>query len=341
MKFFDVVIIGAGPAGLNCAGKLAEKGVKTLLLEQNEIIGPKVCAGGLTSKSFEYLDLPESLIEHKFKEIIFNTRFNKDVLKSDKVLVYTIDRKSLGQWQLQRLKNTTVTVMVGCRVTEINANYVVVNNTDKIGFKYLVGADGSYSRVSRWLGLKTNRLAVSFQYLVKLNRLKGLEVYYDSRLFSSWCAWIFPHKEYVSIGCGSDPKFLPADKLKEHFKIWLRRKDIDITHSDYQSHCINVDFQGYRFGDVFLIGDAAGLASSLTGEGIYQALISGEEVAKMIIDSEHTSEKMDALIKMQKYYNIILDVLKKSGPFRTIEYELIALLLKNKSVWGKVAHILF
>jgi len=50
MEKYDVVIVGAGPAGLACAKELS-KGSKTILLiEKNKIIGPKVCAGGLRKK---------------------------------------------------------------------------------------------------------------------------------------------------------------------------------------------------------------------------------------------------------------------------------------------------
>ncbi len=47
---YDVVIIGAGPAGLSCAKPLQKSGKSILLVEKNDKIGPKICAGGLTTK---------------------------------------------------------------------------------------------------------------------------------------------------------------------------------------------------------------------------------------------------------------------------------------------------
>ena len=53
VKKYDVIIIGAGPAGLSAAKILAENGKTVLVLEKNKVIGPKVCAGGLTTKDFK------------------------------------------------------------------------------------------------------------------------------------------------------------------------------------------------------------------------------------------------------------------------------------------------
>lgn len=340
MESFDVVIVGAGPAGLNCAETLAKAGKSVLLLEQNKLIGPKVCAGGLQKRDVKYLKLPERLLGCRFNSITIHTPFNKDVITSDEPFVYTVERKDLGQWQLKNLKKTDATVRTESRVTKIAKSHVVVNDSKKIGFKHLVGADGSSSIVRRHVGLKTRDLDIAIQYLIPTKRYKEMEVFLDSELFHSWYAWIFPHKDYVSIGCGSDPRFLPINRLKENFNRWLESNRIDVSEGEYQAHSLNFDFQGYRFKNVFLIGDAAGLVSGLTGEGIYQALISGEEIAKIIIDENYVSEKMKQLIAEKRLHNKILHFLEKSGRFRKAEYELLALLMKSKLIDRKLIRLL-
>ncbi len=332
MKVYDAIIIGAGPAGLNCAEKLAKANKKVLLLEQKEVIGPKVCAGGLLSHDLKYLKLPDEMVDCKFKEATLHTPFNKDTIKLDKYFVYTIDRKNLGQWQLSKLKKTSAVIRTNSMVTKIGKNYVVVNNSEKIKFKYLVGADGSSSIVRRFLGLKTNKLDIAMQYVIPTKKYKKVEFFFNSNLFHSWYAWIFPHKGYVSIGCGCDPKFLKSKKLSVNFHKWLEANKIDVSKGEYQAHPINFDFDGYKFKNIFLVGDAAGLASGLTGEGIYQALISGEEIAKMIINKKYLSNKMEELIKLKKLQDGLLNFLEKSGPIRGLEYEFLALLLKNKLI---------
>ena len=169
---------------------------------------------------------------------------------------------------------------------------------------------------------------------------KEIEIFYDSKLFYLWYAWIFPHRNYVSIGCACDPRFLSSKKLRKNFDIWLKNNKIDVSKGEYQSHPINCDYKGYRFRNIFLVGDAAGLASGLTGEGIYQAAISGEEVAKSIINKNYVSKKMDKLIKMKKRHNKILHLVEKSWLFREIEYELMALLLKSSLINKKIINFI-
>lgn len=328
MESYEVIIIGAGPAGLNCAQHLAEAGKKVLLLEQNAVIGPKTCAGGLTGPDLEYLNLPDDLLGHKFSEAIFRTPWQKCKLKMGKFLVYTCDRKDLGQWQLAKLKKTSAVVRTGARVTKIEKNYVVVNGTEKIEFKYLVGADGSASLVRRYLGIKTNFIGIAIQYIIPGDKYKDFEYCFDSSLFKSWCAWIFPHKDYVSIGTGGDPRYISSKELRDNFAKWLNQRGIDVSGLEIQGSPINFDYQGYKFGNIFLAGDAAGLASGLTGEGIYQALISGEEIAKSIIDQNYISGKIDKLLEEQKLHHRVLNLFNKSGEFRKVEYEIIVILLK-------------
>jgi len=330
MESYEVVIVGAGPGGLNCAQKLAEAGKKVLLLEQNAEIGPKVCAGGVGIATLEYLEVPDELVGGKFDEITIGTPRRRQAVKSDKPIIYTIDRKDLGRWQLAKLKKTNAAVRTESRVTEIGKDFVIVNGSEKIGFEYLVGADGSASVVRRFLGIKTKDLLMSFQYNVPGENYRKLEMHFNAELFSLGYAWIFPQKGYASIGCGCVPSYLGAKKLRENFAKWLKAEKIDVSQGKFEAFPISFDYQGYKFGNVFLIGDAAGLASGLTGGGIHQALVSAEETVKSIIDSGYISRKMEEMVKKKKTHKRVLNFLAGSGIFIGVEIELLALLLKTK-----------
>lgn len=332
MQSYETVIIGAGPAGLNCAQKLAEAGKSVLLLEQNSEIGPKVCAGGFTGADLEYLGLPDDLLDFKLKEVAFSTPMQKSKLKFDKFVIYTVDRKNLGQWQLAKLKKTGAEVKTKSRVTKIEKDHVLVNGSEKIGFNYLVGADGSASFTRRFIGIPSKEVGIAIQYLVPNTQKYDFEYIFSSGLFGAGYAWIFPHKDYTSVGTGCNPKHMSSKKLRENFGKWLKARKISVEGLELQGSPINYDYRGYKFGNIFLAGDAAGVASGLTGEGIYQALISGEEVAKMILDINYVSVKMEEIIKANKRHTQILEFLHRSGGLRKIEFELVALMLKSN--WG-------
>lgn len=339
MEKFDVIIIGAGPAGLNCAKHLEKFGKSVLILEKNKVIGKKVCAGGIMPKTIEYLNLPLELLERKFKKIDFKTPFYNYDIKSNNYIIYTIDRIKLGNWQAKQLENTSIEIRKQSMVTSIENDCVVVNNEQKIKFDYLVGADGASSITRNYLGIKNKKFIVGIQYIIPTQKYKNLEMIYDSKLFHSGYLWIFPYKNSVCIGCGCDPKMFPVKKLKENFLKWLKKNDIDFNTGEFQAHAINYDFQGVKFKNIFLIGDAAGTASGLTGEGIHQALISGEEIAKMINNPNYKSDILKDMIKTQKIHNKIVSLFNKSGIFRNLVYASVCLLFKISITTKKMQKI--
>lgn len=317
MLKYDVVIVGAGPAGLKCAETLGNSGKSVLLLEKNEEIGPKVCAGGLTGKDIQYLNLPKQLIEHTFNEVIVHVNGITKSIKWNENFAFTIDRKELGQWQLKKLSHfSNIEVRTNSRVNKITPDFVEVNG-ELIEYGYLVGADGSNSLVKRYLGFTETAPGMGIQYIIPTRQFTRFEFFFSPNYFSAWYAWIFPHRDYVSIGCGAGHKHLPAKQLQKNFDKWLKNHHVDLTDARYEAFPMNYRFVGIDFGNVFLTGDAAGLLSAFTGEGIYQALITGEEVAKMILTPGYISNKLPEIITKHKRHQAVLDKLLRAGKWKT------------------------
>ncbi len=332
MENYDVIIVGAGPAGLRCAEKLAKSDKTVLLLEKNEIIGPKVCGGGLPNIDLERFNIPDELLEKRYKAMTIHSPFFQNEIRSDNEFLYTIDRKKFGQWQLGKIDKNKVKIRINTRVTEIQKDYVVLGTEEKIGFKYLIGADGANSIVRKYLGLKIEKFCVAIQYIIPSDEYDKLEFFFDSKLFNSWYAWIFPRKDFVSIGCGCNTNMLSAKKLRENFNLWLEKNKIDVSNGEYQAYTINYDHRGYKFENIFLAGESAGLVSGLTGEGIHSALTSGEEVARSILDENYYSEKIAKIAKVGDRHTKILNFLDKLGIFRNVMLGFISIILKSSKL---------
>jgi geranylgeranyl reductase len=118
--------------------------------------------------------------------------------------------------------------------------------------------------------------------------------------------------------------------LRENFHSWLSEKGIDISQARYRSAPINYDCRGLQFGNIFLTGEAGGFASGLTGEGIYQALVTGEEAAKVILGSTEPSDAFKFILKYNRIQEKIIRFLHRSGLFRGTIQELIVMLLNNR-----------
>lgn len=322
MELYDVVIVGAGPAGLKCAEVLGNSSLRVLLLEKNENIGPKICAGGLTGKDVEYLNLPDELVEFRSNEIKLHVNCFSSTVKTDFDFAFSIDREQFGQWQLSKLSQyVNIEVRTNARVSSVTKEYVTVDG-EKIAYNYLVGGDGSNSVVRKFLGFTSPAKGIGIQYIIPADNYSDFEFYFAPKYFSAWYAWIFPHNGYVSIGCGCTPGVLPAKQLQRNFHEWLKKKKIDVSKGKYEAFPMNYDYHGMRFDNVFLTGDAAGLLSAFTGEGIYQALISGEEVAKTILDPKYESAKIPEILRVHNRHKKLIDMLVQKGKWKSVLFTL-------------------
>lgn len=333
MEEFDVIIVGAGPAGLRCAEALEHSGLSILLLEKNEEPGHKICAGGITRKGTEVFNIPDTVVEHKVKNFVLHSRHYEQSKTWPEAIIYTVDRLEFGKWQLQRLNDSKITYRNNAKVTDIIHNKVVINSTEEIGFRFLVGADGPVSVVRKYLNIPVDKILTTIQYLIPLNAVKPLlEIYLDSRFFHSWYGWNFPHRHHIAVGTCANAQQVNGNKIKERFAGWLDKNGFDISNAIYQSYPINYDFRGLQFNNIFLAGEAAGMASGLTGEGIYQSLISGELVAAMIISENDYEHKMRNILEYNQNQERLLNALIKAGKLRNLIFDLFILLMGNRFI---------
>lgn len=313
MEKFDVVIIGGGPAGLKAAEVLAKGKKSVVVFEKKPIIGPKICAGGLSHKAFQ-LGIPLFLAERIFHSIKIHSPKQTIECKShsDKFLVATIDRGKLGQWMAEQAKKQGAEIRVDSEVGEIKENRIILKNGKITGFNYLIGADGSVSLTRSFLNLPMRDIWIAIQYDMPKS-FNSLEVFFDKNLFGDGYAWIFPHKIRTLIGAGVELSFYQTKKVQENLIYLLKKRKIDIGGAKLESFPINCDYQGFDFGNKFLIGDAAGFTPSSTGEGIYSALVSGKEVAQRILNPNYNCPEIKKLLKRKimkekigKYFKFIL-----------------------------------
>lgn len=333
MKHYDVIIIGGGPAGLKCAETLKDSKLSVLLLEKEPVFGDKLCAGGLTTNDLKILHLPDKVIEHKISDTAMQSRNRKSYTQAMAPFLYTVDRKELGIWQRGLLNNSSVTVRENARVVKIDQESVTLKEGTSFGYTYLVGADGHASLVRKYLRIPVRKKLVGIQYTIPQAFVQPqLEIHLDAKLFKAWYAWIFPHRDSIAVGCCSDPRALPPAELSRNFHIWLKRKNIDHSDARLRSYPINYDYKGIRFDHTYLVGEAAGMASGLTGEGIYQSLVSGQEAARMILDPEYISEPLQKVLKYNAIQNRIMRIFNSSELLRSGIHELLLMAMNSNTI---------
>ncbi|MFP3984218.1 MAG: NAD(P)/FAD-dependent oxidoreductase [Desulfurivibrionaceae bacterium] len=306
---FQTIIIGGGPAGLACASVLADQGIDTLLLERRNRIGPKVCAGGITwSGASQYI--AHHIIEKQFQKQYITSSLQKAVISSNEPIVSTVDREKLAQWMVGKARNAGALIKTGEQVTEIDEERVRTK-TQSYRYDFLVGADGAASLVRNYLGLPVARIGVGIQYHLP-ESFPDMVWHLDPKIFKTGYSWIFPHRHKTSIGAYACRQDIRPARLKAGLHHWMDRQGINRKGLTPEAALINFDYRGWRFGRRFLVGDAAGLASGITGEGIYSAILSGEDAAHCIADQDRSSPELSKLIKRHKLHTGLLSLIGRN-----------------------------
>ena len=102
----DVIIIGGGPAGSSCALKLKEFGLNALILDKYEFPRLKLCAGWITPRVYQLLNMdeyPHGIIEFNKIHIFYYTNKNKEINFTAKTKQYSIRRYEFDHWLLKEV----------------------------------------------------------------------------------------------------------------------------------------------------------------------------------------------------------------------------------------------
>ena len=326
----DILIIGAGPGGLACAKVLAEQGRKVLVLERRQEIGPKVCAGGITRNGLFRL-LPEELIERSFCEQHIFSSCQQTVVEENDPLVATVSRRVLGQWMAEQARQAGAEIITNCKVNAVNGLRVTTScdgGSTTFICSQLVGADGANSIVRHSLGLPEAARGIGINFQIA-DTAEEMEWHLSTRQFGCGYAWIFPHKHTVSVGAYSPQGQMSAGRLKRSLLRWAEGRGFrQLEELPCQAALINYDYQGHHFGATWLIGDAAGLASGLTGEGIYSAVISGEATARWILDPSSKDTRWPILLRRQQQHRRVINLVIRNPACSLLLMELFILLLR-------------
>ncbi len=294
MNTYDVVIVGAGPAGSTLGYELARCGISVLILEKEKLPRNKTCAGGVTFRAHALLDFDISSVT---QQVAYGMKISYQlgdfcVKKYRDPLAHLVMRRDFDYLLVKKALDAGATVIDGMRAEQVSAsdNHVeVITKEGPFRAKIAVGADGANSMVASKMGLMRDaqrELALEAEVSVsqeKLNELGSL-ISVDLGRIPGGYGWVFPKKSHVSAGVTG-----PA-RLSGGFKLYLDRilqqfGEYDIA--DFSGHVMPLRRRGSSIqrGNVLLVGDAAGLIHPLSGEGIFYAIKSAKLAAPVIADT--------------------------------------------------------
>ncbi len=314
MASVEHLIVGAGPAGLRAGQVLAEAGREVLVAEKRPVIGPKTCAGGLTSKTvalLRTLGLPANAGLTRVGRVAFGAGPPVE-LEPELTRVVTLSRLELGRHQTGWARAAGAEVRAGCAVRELDLErHTAVVDGRPLKWRHLIGADGSDSAVRRALGLPHARACFAAEYNLPGVGRAPLHDECDPALAGGYF-WVFPHQAYTSIGAVAEKHALRPSELRAYVEERLARLGLSHQRAPFEGATLEIEFRGLHFpGHVHLAGDAAGVPSSLTAEGIYSALLTGEEVAREIVEPRYRSARVARWLRVKRRHDRLASLLRR------------------------------
>ena len=318
--FYDLIIVGAGPAGCSSALNLADSGLKVALVDKTNLPGEKICGDALSGNVLNVLkrfpgNCYSEFLKLEPKSPSWGIRFaapNGELLDIPFILEkssqtqppgYLCKRMIFDGFLQKKVREISqFDIISNFRVKDIqreNNAFTLVGENDMLNCRMLLGADGYPSMVGKKLDHSPNPTRISLGVRAYFTGVKDthpeqfIELHFLETLLPGYL-WIFPMADgitNVGLGVLSDKKKLLPGSLSDLL--------INIIHSDpafserfgkaemigkieahglpLGPHSMNISGEGY-----LLAGDAASLVDPFSGEGIGNAMVSGEIAAGTI-----------------------------------------------------------
>ena len=317
LESYDVLIVGAGPAGSFAAEKIARGGGRVALFDGRPANEAKACGGGVTSKALKAWPFLLEAGGRAVTEVLMRSPKGEGVrLKlAEPFAIYS--RRALDSYMRERARRAGAHVfdykVTASKEKDVDNLWVVKSRTgESWRGRVLVAADGANSAIAKRLAgaLPNEEMEVAFGYRTPLDEADDAPTVIA--FLPGWAgyAWAFPRLDHISFGIATaqdafDHKTL--DRMLWEFMVeyYRERGGAGASEREVEKHLRGVadryaaripglapkTFEKRRAAgdDWALLGDAAGFADPVTGEGIYYAFRSAELFAESFASGDVSS----------------------------------------------------
>jgi geranylgeranyl reductase family protein len=289
---FDAIVVGAGPAGSATAIRLAREGAHVLLADRARFPRDKPCGGGLTGRAVRELPVDVTpVVEdvvHAFEvRFGYRKRFER---RSEEPLVLMTQRRRLDAFLVEQAAGAGADFRDGVTVEGLTVGpdgaSLQVGGAAVHG-RVLIAADGVNGRIARDAGLGGGILyGIALEGNGPLPDGQAGRATIEVGIVPGGYGWVFPKADHANYGVGGWAAEGP--RLRAHLHRLCAEHGVDdtkLTGLQGRRLPIRITTSAAR-GPVLLVGDAAGLVDPLSGDGIYEALVSARLAAEAILHGD-------------------------------------------------------
>ena len=286
----DLVVVGAGFAGLACARRAAERGLSVLVIDQQSLPGQHVRTTGILVKEAQAeWAAPAGLVREIRRVRLYGPSHRHVVLHCDGYHFLATRTAALLAFLADEARRAGAEVRFGQPFTAATtANGTVLIDGHDASCRFLVGADGAHSRVARAMGLDRNtRLlkGVEREYEPADSDGDCLHCFVDGQRAPGYIGWVVPGVGVTQVGLAVNNSRKPdlagfVEHIDARFGLSQRR----VLAKRGGMIPINGLLKTLHGDRVLLIGDAAGMVSPLTAGGIHLSYRFGKVAADAIAD---------------------------------------------------------
>ncbi len=326
---YDVVVVGAGPAGSMAAMKAAEGGAHTLILEKQRLPRFKLCGGNVANWVVLKLNIPQNVLDRKYTSITFCTPPKYEKQNFPVPGAYWGVYRDRFDYHLAKMAvGAGAELKEGVHVNDVivegrSVKGVVTSEGEKIFADVVIACDGAYSRIAKKCGFWDRWFKERGEtWLDNMGFCMGVEMEMDNdtieeRFGDSYViftgkdiaplgyGWIFPKDGMLSVGVGSAAGMMNR-KPSEYLEYFMRHPAAAQFLEGGEVMLRRGAFVPYRrfftpsySTGILVAGDAAGMVSPVTGEGIFFAVRAGMDAG--ITAAEAVQSKDFSAAFLSKY----------------------------------------